>query len=167
MNQFTPEEEALIQKLSGMPAESMDDSMLEVYLEKIQSMSPEERATAIGDMTRSYGEDRDDLRDELSRNYATFNKESPKGGMAGNNPFSVYVGAGPLAHITAGFEKYQAGKGIKEGRAEQKALNEQQAKSQAGMMSAYSDALRSETPKEKYDREQEEEYRRRMGQVGA
>lgn len=141
-------------------------SILEARKAQIEAMPPEEQAQAIADLTEAYEPLRDDLRDELDKNYNMLMSESPQGQMAGNNQFSVYVGANPLEHLASGINKYQAGKGVRENRDELDALAKRQAKAQSDMMmagvggSAMGKALRNETPAQRAYREEQERLKR-------
>ena len=152
------------------------DTAMQSRLAEILVMPPDEQDAALADLTRAYEPEREDLRDELSRNYDMLTAEGPKGQMAGNNQFSVYVGANPLEHLASGVSKYRAGKGVKEGRAEQRELSKQQGAAQKAIMSAQAEALsrslRGQAGSGQSDRfpnETDEEYWRRTGkqpQVG-
>lgn len=172
---LSPEER---DKLMRYAMENQDDSMLQTHLMTLMSLPSDQRSAAIADLTEAYEPMRDDLRGELAQNYDMLTSESPQGQVAGNNQFSVYVGANPLEHIASGINKYQAGKGVRENRDELKKLNERQAAAQQSMMEsqakaletkAYSSALRNpnvgggQLPPTKQPWETEEEYALRMG----
>ena len=122
---------------------NMDTTMMQDYLAALGQMSPDERTVAIDALSTPYEEERSDLRDELSQNYDMFTAESPQGQMAGNNQFSVYVGASPLEHIASGVGKYMGGKGMKENREELEALNKKKQSATAGMQNARIDAIQA------------------------
>ena len=160
-------DEATRQYIDEMIAKAMltdpqQASMLEVRKAQIEAMPLDEQKQAIADLTEAYEPLRDDLRSELSRNYDMLTAEGPKGEMAGNNQFSVYVGASPLEHLASGINKYHAGKGANENRGELDELAKRQAKAQADMMmagvsgKAMSSALRD-------DQLSDEEYYNKYG----
>lgn len=135
--------------------ENMDPSMLQDFMVSIAGMTGEERKAAIEGISRPYEEERDTLRDELEQNYDMLTADNPKGGMAGNNQFSVYVGASPVEHIASGVGKFMAGRDLKANREAMRGLNKQQGDAMEGMMDssitalearATADALRNGTP---------------------
>lgn len=111
---MTPEELELQRLIAAASAEGND--ALVQQLESVAQLPPEQQAEVIRQLSQDYeGRDKT-LRDELETNYGLLTQQSPQGQVAGNNQFSVYVGASPLEHLASGIQKYQAGKGIREGK---------------------------------------------------
>ena len=134
-----------------------EGSPLEARILEVLQMPPEEQAAAMASLTKAYDPMRDDLRAEVERNYDTLASAGPQGQVAGDNPYSIYVGANPLEHLASGYNKFQAGKDIGGQRKELKALNKEQSEATAAIQMAQAKALR---------RKQEEERMRRLSQMG-
>ena len=112
--------------------------------------APEQRAAQIEALTKAYEPTREDLRSEIARNYDTLMGPSPQGQMAGNNAFSVYVGANPLEHLASGINKYQAGRDIRSQREELKNLSKEESAATSRVMQAQlADILRRKDEEEK------------------
>lgn len=141
LNDHTLTEEQRQRIIAAMAG--METSMQQDFLASLTGLSGDELDAALTGISRPYDEERDTLRDELAQNYDLLTAEGPKGGVAGNNQFSVYVGASPLEHIASGVGKYMAGKGVKEGREEMRGLNEAQGDATAGMMGARVNAIKA------------------------
>lgn len=112
---FSPEDELKLQQMIASAAPEERDALVQ-SVQAIEGLPPEQQAEAIAQLTMDYEGRERSLRDDLETNYAMLTQESPQGQVAGNNQFSVYVGANPLEHLASGMMKYQAGKGIKENR---------------------------------------------------
>ena len=112
---MTPEDQLKLQQLLANAAPEEKD-MLEERIANLASLPPDQQAEAIAQLTMDYEGRETTLRGELENNYAMMTQAGPQGGMAGNNQFSRYVGANPLEHLASGIQKYQAGKGVREGR---------------------------------------------------
>ena len=123
--------------------EGMDTTMMQDYLTKLGTMPPEELSVALDALSTPYEAERSDLRDELSQNYDQLTAQGPQGQMAGNNQFSVYVGANPLEHIASGINKYQAGKGLKQNRADLDALSKKEQSATAGAQLSRIEAIQA------------------------
>jgi hypothetical protein len=157
---MTPEElQEQLLKLQALAQSSGDDGLLD-SLDKIRGLPPDQQEAAIAQLTMDYEGRETTLRGELENNYALMTQAGPQGGMAGNNQFSRYVGANPLEHLASGIQKYQAGKGVREGREAIEGLSKSKeaglgavAKGMLGEQSLQADILR---------KKEEEERRRRL-----
>jgi len=166
---LTPEEELEQAKMALLAkAGPSDREMLMDAVEGMAGLPPDEQLAQIGIMTADYDGREKTLRGELEDNYALMTQQSPQGGMAGNNPYSVYVGANPLEHLASGIQKYQGGKGVRESREAIEGLSKSKeagmasvARGMLGEQSAQADILRSSLPKQPW--ETEEQYLRRTG----
>lgn len=118
-----------------------EDTAMQARLREILRMPPEQREQAIAQLTQAYDPLREDLRGDLERNFALATQQGPQGQVAGNNQFSVYVGASPLEHLASGVTKYQAGKAFKEGRQELKDLSGQESDAQKRMLQSYTASI--------------------------
>lgn len=143
------------EELNKLIAETSDTGM-QAALRELLKLPPEQRAAEVEALTKAYDPMRSDLRSEIERNYNTLMGPSPQGQMAGNNQFSVYVGANPLEHLASGINKYQAGKDIRSQREELKKLSQEEGAATSRVMQAQlADILRRK----------EEEEKRRQGYV--
>jgi hypothetical protein len=164
---MTPEDQLKLQQLLANAAPEEKD-MLEERIANLASLPPDQQAEAIAQLTMDYEGREKTLRGELEDNYALMTQQGPQGGMAGNNPYSVYVGANPLEHLASGIQKYQGGKGVRESREAIEGLSKSKeagmasvARGMLGEQSAQADILRSSLPKQPW--ETEEQYLRRTG----
>lgn len=109
---LTPDD---IERMIAEASATGNDALVQ-SLQALASLPPDQQAEALQQLSQDYEGREKTLRDELETNYALLTDESPQGQVAGNNQFSVYVGANPLEHLASGIQKYQAGKGIREGK---------------------------------------------------
>ena len=101
----------------------------------------------------------DQLTQRLEEVSALMNQEGPKGQVAGNNQFSVYVGANPLEHLASGMQKYSAGKAVREGREGLEKLS----KSKEGGLMRVQESMMQQMQAEALRKKEEEEERKRNG----
>lgn len=117
-------------------------SGMEDALKEALTMPPEERKAFIDSITKAYDPERTDLRSDIERNFLEMNQEGPQGIQAGNNPYSVYVAANPLAHAASAYQRGKAGKQMKTQRAELKKLSAEQSAALAKIQTAQAEAIR-------------------------
>ena len=132
---LTQEEQQLLMAVAQQAMQSGDTAM-QSRLAEIQQMGPAEQKAAIADLSQDYEGRNKAIDSDMQQAQAMSLRETPKGGMAGNNQFSVYVGAGPLEHAVAGGEKYMGQKGMKEGRGKREDLSLAKERASSGLMSA-------------------------------
>ena len=130
-----------------------NDTAMQARLKELLQMPPDERAAAMAQLTAAYDPRRSDLRTEIEQNFDMLTAQGPAAleGPSGN-PYAVTVAANPLEHAAAGWGKYKAGQGIKEGRAKLDALSGEEEKATAGMMNAQLAQLLREAEEEKRKR---------------
>lgn len=131
------------EELARLLAAAQQDSALKARLDEIMQMPPEQQAEAIRMLSQAYEPMRDDLRSEITRNYDMLTAPAPEGQMSSSNQFGYYVGANPLEYLASGINKYQAGKGIREGREKLDTLSQEQGQAQGGVQSAMIQQLRA------------------------
>ena len=93
-----------------------DKSLYEKALADIELLPPNEQEEALRQLSLAYTDLTKTARDEMDYGFEMATRDMPKGQQAGNNRFSVYVGANPLEHIAAGAEKYMGHKQMKKAR---------------------------------------------------
>lgn len=143
------------EELTQLIAET-EDTALQARLKEILQMPPEQREAAIGQLTRAYEPEREDLRSELERNFALATQASPEGQMSAGNQFGYYVGASPLEHLASGMMKYKAGKGMRENRGALEELAGQESDAQKRVLMAHTASILRGQPKKFWEDEEEE-----------
>ena len=119
-----------------------DRAGFEARLTEINAMGPDDRAEAIRVLGQDYKGQREGVANEMARNQAMLDTPTAKGGMAGNNQFSVYVGANPLEHLAVGANKVMGGMGGRKARADWDKSVADKTKANTDLMSAEANALR-------------------------
>lgn len=147
---MTPEELRLEIERMMLEAKSRNDDPMVASLEKLALLPPDQQAEILPKLAQDYEGRETSLRDDLETNYAMLTQDAPRGEVAGNNQFSVYVGASPLEHLASGIQKYSAGKGIRENRAGLEKLSTDKEQALSAVQQMYlAEALRQKEEEEK------------------
>mgnify|MGYP001584243042 CR=1 FL=1 len=149
---LSEEERQILQQILAN-ASPQEQSGLQASMEAIAALPPDQRAEAIKQLSMDYEGRGQTLRDDLETNYALLTQEGPQSdeGPAGN-PYAVTIAAGPLEYAASAGQKYMAGKGIKQNKADLEKLSQGQ---EAGLgmtmegMLAQARKLREEEEKKK------------------
>lgn len=142
----------------------MDKDVLELELERIRQLPPDQQEAAIRQLSLDYPGLTDALQGDVDFGEERMMADSPEGryGPSGN-PYSVYVAANPLEHLASGMSKYQGGVERREARKGLDALSKMK---QEAVSNAIRGGIQPQTPEEALNLWEEDERRGYRGMPG-